>query len=247
MNAIWRYLTAGICGAMIMLAGSALAQPVPEAALDDDETTRPMGMMDTISEVFGEGGVILTTGKPDGEIIQTSNEEGEMISLIARYQVVLKSDKLDLDSDYLQIDMMGRKVIATGNVYLRIQDKTAICGRFEYDIERKRSILRENPRILGSGTNAASSIDVTACEIIIEEDAQGKTQTILRACPDRENVLTIGRESEQKVTPPPSTGATPIDVNNPSDVERVLERRPGGAGQSGAASPSATPAPAIAE
>lgn len=219
-----------LIGLFVVSAAQMPAQPddttiggTATTAAGDEESTQPASLLSTINNVFGEKGVTLQTSRENGEIIQTSNDKGEIISLIARNKVVLRSEKLDLESEYLQIDALNQKVIATGNVHLRIQDKTAICGRFEHDIQKKLTILRDQPRIIGAGQDG-QRVDVTSCVILIQEDAQGNTQTTLRACSETENVLSIGTEptpvrpSSEKPVPP-----TPIDVNNPSDVNRVLE------------------------
>lgn len=222
MKAFRHVLTIAISVSILGLAGMAVAQPAVPAD-DDADTTSPKSLMDTISEVFGEGGVELNTSK-EGGIDQFTDEQGDVVSVVAQDKVVLKSEKLNLNSDYLLIDAKGQKVIARGNVYLIIQDRTAICGLFEYDIATKRSILRDNPRIIGAADSASSSdIDVESCEIIIEEDSTGRMNTLFRGCDQKKTLLKIGGKPEETPAPgKPGNGATAIDPNNPSDVGQIV-------------------------
>lgn len=215
-------LAAFLCAILIALAALATAQPAPEATPEDEDTTPTRSMGETINDVFGESGVILDAGE-----IEQITEQGEVVSVVANDEVVLKSDKINLNSDYLLIDVKGQKILATGNVYLTIQDNTAICGRFEYDIVKKITILRESPRIISSGgASESTKANMSACEIIITEDAAGKTKTVFRPCEGTRSRLQIGGKEEENATKKPETGATAIDPNNPSDVGRVIGEQP---------------------
>lgn len=188
-----RIIAIGFGAACFAVAGLAPAQTT--TAEDAETSPSKKSMMETITEVFGEGGVELKTGE-GGEIVQSTNEAGEIVSVSATKEVVLRSDKLNLDSDYLLIDTIAQKVLATGKIVkIKVQDTEAECGRFEYDIATKKSTLTENPRIVTGDANVKSEM------IVIEEDATGKTSTRFIGS----SALKIGGEKKsQTVTPTPN-------------------------------------------
>jgi lipopolysaccharide export system protein LptA len=153
------------------------------AGAQDEESAKTVAGFGELDRIFGEGAYIGYEGLFDALY---GEESGGLIELTITGDVRIRSDKLDLDCDFLKYDVKKDWIIATGKakhpVKLR-QGKTvtASCQRLEIYPNEEKSILTGHPVVRQKGVKSmAKTITIIqqkdGMRVLFDSGGQGQME-----------------------------------------------------------------------
>jgi hypothetical protein len=128
---------------------------------------------------FGEDFDLKVNDK-DGTLEWETNEKGEFDRLVAKKDVRLKSDKLNVECDVLTYSVGQEHITAFGQpVKLQQADVVATCKNFEYNLKSGKMVLTGNP-VVQQKAKGGSGVGKTYGEkITIVQKENGGTKVMV--------------------------------------------------------------------
>lgn len=138
-----------------------------------------MSGVSELADAFGSEIQLMVNADKGGEIISNISKDKKFSSLIAKVEVHLIGDRIDLQCDKLIFEGEEKTVTAISDngkiVKLKFQDIQATAGQFKYFVETKRAELTMNPKVSqGAGTTMEAPL------IIIQQDEEGNVSVIAK-------------------------------------------------------------------
>ena len=177
--------------------GDTLVMVEGDAILKSEEgsskTPIPEGAVTPAQKMFGKEFEIITAS--NGELLYSFSGENTLSSIVARNDVYITSDQVDLKCDRLEYYSDRGKLTAMGKP-VKIFQKSIVaeCGRFEFYPEKGKSILLEDPLIL-SNDEKGGKMETRGDRIVILQSREDET-TILVSGPAEIEAKRPAREPE---------------------------------------------------
>ncbi len=192
---------------------------------------------DALANAFG-GEIQLEVNADRGEIVSNISKDGKFSSMVAKVDVHLISEDIDLMCDKLVFE--GKENILTAIadsgkvVQLKIKDIVASAGQFKYYIDKKRAELTINPKVSqGMGTNMSAPL------IVIQQDEEGNTSVIakyttdnaIQKSPSESKIFvkykpTKNNKTEKKETSKDDKETTGVKKITPDNIKNIPEKTP---------------------
>jgi len=171
-TAVWAF-------ALLLLAVSPLAM----AQDQDEESGNTLKGIGELDEIFGEGAYI---GFEDAVDALYDEESGGLVELTITKDVRIRSEKLDLDCDFLKYDVKKDRIIATGKTKAPVKLRqgktvTAKCQKLEIYPNEGKSILTGHPEIRQKGLKSmAKTITIVqqkdGMRVLFDSGGQGQME-----------------------------------------------------------------------
>ena len=180
--------------------------------------------MDALDGIFGQGALIDFEGSFD---TQFDSETGGLIELTINRDIRIRSEKLDLDCDFLKYDVGKDRIIATGRtkhpVKLR-QGKTmaASCQRLEIYPNDGKSILTGNAVIHQKTADGKDAGKTTAKRITIIQQKDGGSRILI----DSGGQVEIGNGKTNRGKPAEIILDDPAALTGTSDGDKAPSQEP---------------------
>ncbi len=191
--------------------GDTLIQLQGKASLSSDEdsktTPRPEVAVAPAQRMFGRQFEILTGEK--GELLYRFAGANELKTIVARNEVIINSDQMNISCERLEYFSDKNKMLAMGKPVKIFQGSLmAECGRFEYYPEEGKTLLLENPVIMTKDEKGGLS-ETRGEKITILQAEDGKTSILV------EGAAVIEGEDNKPIEEPGQTGdGTAVPVTN---------------------------------
>lgn len=157
-------------------------------------------------KMFGNEFEILTG--ENGEILYAFSQKNELRSIVARKDVYITSDQINLRCDRLEYFSRKNKLLAMGKpVKIFQQSILAECGRFEYYPTEGKSILLENPVILSEDEDG-KTLETRGEEITIIQLEEGRTSILVKGKPE---ITAEEPQEEEPEEEPAKISPSPVD------------------------------------
>jgi len=201
---------------LIQVAGNANLKSEAGSAA----TPKPAKAVEPAQKMFGRQFEILT-GK-SGELLYAFTKENELKSIVARSEVFLSSEQVDLSCNRFEFNGKENKLLAMGNpVKIFQKTLTARCGRFEYYPEEGKSILLEKPLIINKDEEGRTT-ETRGEKILILQAKEGETSILVEGSPSIESAAVEekpAREVAKVKAPTPITESTVDKIKNVEVIE----------------------------
>jgi lipopolysaccharide assembly outer membrane protein LptD (OstA) len=184
-------------------------------------TPKMKDAVEPAQKVFGKSFEIITGDK--GEILYSFSAKNELISIVARNQVYISSDQIDLNCDRLEFYSTKNKLLAMGSP-VKIFQKTlmAECGRFEFYPDEGRTLLLENPVILNKDEKG-NSMETHGRKIEIIQEKEGRTTILIQGSPSIEASQAEKEEPEEEAEEDKVVQLTDSNLNQIKNFDIIQE------------------------
>ena len=149
----------------------------------------------------------IVTGEK-GELLYAFSDKNELRSIVARNDVSINSEEMDLSCTRLEYDSNTKKMIASGKpVKITQKNILAECGRLEYYPDEGKYLLLEDPAIVNNNEDGVT-MQTRGEKIIILQPKDGLTSVLIEGHPQ-----IIGESGKKEDIAKNQTKAPPFPVD----------------------------------
>lgn len=175
-------------------------------------------------KMFGREFKIITGEK--GEILYVFSDKNELKSIVAREEVYINSEQVDLRCGRLEYFSDKNKLLAMGKP-VKILEKTLVAeaGRFEYYPDDGKSYLMEDPVIKNSDVKGRN-METRGDKITIVQSKEGRTIILVEGGAEgAPSIQSAEMSSVKKSEPAREQTPLPVDESNVDQIKNAEIRQ----------------------
>jgi lipopolysaccharide assembly outer membrane protein LptD (OstA) len=201
-----------LCAPFAQETGPAAAEAATSAA---SPASGESSLAEAMKKLFGDTGFQRLQSEEfvystDGQVRATGN-------------VILKTRQLGLEGNSLFLNPDTNLMTATGSpVRIRQGEVNAECRKFTFDLQKKQSILEDNPVVFQKADDQVTRL--TADKIILTQDADGKTGIHMKMDPKNPKgptVIEVLPTTDSKKLETPKESTEPKKINGSQDIKLI--------------------------
>jgi len=175
-------------------------------------------------KMFGRAFKIITGEK--GEILYVFSDKNELRSIVAREEVYINSEQIDLTCGRLEYFSEKNQLLAMGKP-VKILQKTLVAeaGRFEYYPDEGKSYLMEDP-VIKNSDEQGRNMETRGEKIIIVQSKEGRTTILVEGgTGGAPSIQSIETSSVKKSEPRQEQTSLPVDESNVDQIKNTEIRQ----------------------